>query len=245
MSHRKLKKILFLTVLTLTLLSVNFFADSSVYSQTKPAAQNSNVAAKSVYASIPSGTYTIDPAHSSIAFSVRHMMINNVRGRFTDFTGEIRYDESDVTKSAVEFKAKVASINTDVPARDEHLRKADFFDAEKYPEMSFKSKRIERRGSSGSNGSYVAIGDFTLRGVTKEIALPFKVYGAIKDPRSTRIGIEAATTINRQDYGVSWSRPLDGGGLAVANDVAVELMLEATMRAAAPAKPEAASGNAR
>lgn len=215
-----------------------------VKSQTQNAAQaGGGNATKSAFVSIPGGTYAIDAAHSSIGFTVRHMMLNNVRGRFTDFAGTIVHDDKDITKSSVEFTAKVASINTDVAPRDEHLRRADFFDAVKFPEMTFKSKRVERRGKD----SYVAVGDFTLRGVTKEISLPFKLNGALKETRGGigyRIGVEAATVINRQDYGVSWSRPLDGGGLAVGNDVNVELLLEAVMRQ--PEKPgTTAPGGAR
>ncbi len=238
MPHVRHSRIIPATLLSLTL-AAGLFTLTVVNSQTRTPSQSSNGSAKQSFAAIPSGAYAIDPAHSSINFSIRHMMINNVRGRFNDFAGTILYDDSDITKSSVEFTVKVASINTDVAPRDEHLRKADFFDAAKHPEMTFKSKRIERRGRD----SYVAIGDFTLRGVTKEIALPFKLFGAIKDNRGARIGVEAATTINRQDYGVSWSRTMDGGGLTVANEVTVELMLEAVMRESA--KPGATPSNTR
>ena len=171
---------------------------------------------------IPGGTYRIDPAHSSINFSVRHMMITDVRGRFTDFSGTIRYDERDITRSSVEFSARVASINTDVERRDIHLRSADFFDVERHPEMTFRSTRIERRGSD----QFVATGDFTLRGVTRQVAIPFTLRGAVADPRGARFGVAAHTTINRQDFGVAWSRPAPGGGLVVATEVAITLLLE-------------------
>lgn len=189
------------------------------------------------YAPITSGAYKIDPAHSSINFAVRHMMINEVRGRFTDFAGTITYDDKDVTKSSVEFTAKAASINTDVARRDEHLRTPDFFDAAKYPELIFKSKRVERRGAD----EYVAVGDFTMRGVTKEIAIPFKVWGAVKNPRGTRIGVEARTVLDRRDYGITWGQTLEGGGLAVSNDVRIELLLEATKQEPATAAAPAAN----
>ena len=185
-----------------------------------PAAATASAAP--AFVPIPGGTYRIDPAHSSINFSVRHMMITDVRGRFTDFSGTIRYDDRDITRSSVEFTARVASINTDVERRDTHLRSADYFDAERYPEMTFRSTRIERRG----NEQFVATGDFTLRGVTRQITIPFTLRGAVADPRGARFGIEANTTINRQDFGVAWSRPAPGGGLVVANEVAITLLLE-------------------
>ena len=204
----------------------------AVKSQTSNGQQNSDRGTTRSFTSIPGGTYAIDPGHSSINFAVRHMLINNVRGRFTDFTGAIRYDEQDATRSSVEFTARVASVNTDVARRDEHLRGADFFDAARFPEMTFKSTRIERR--DGAN-AYVAHGNFTLRGVTREVSIPFRILGAVRDARGgTRIGVEAGLTINRQDYGVAWSQALDGGGLVVANDVQIDLALEAIKRDAQP-----------
>ena len=142
-------------------------------------------AAKVTYAPIPAGEYKIDPAHSTIGFAVRHYEINWVNGWFKEFEGTIRYDDKDVTKSSVEFTAKVESIDTGVAARDKHLRTADFFEVEKYPTMTFKSTRVERKGQD-----YVLHGDLTLKGVTKPVQLPFKLTGAIKDPRgNTRVGI--------------------------------------------------------
>src|ERR1044072_6224385 len=113
-------------------------------------------AVKVAYVPIPGGDYKIDPAHSIIGFSIRHLEINWVEGRFKDFAGMIHYDESDVTKSSVEFTAKIESIDTGVEARNKHLRTADFFDVEKYPEMSFKSTKLERKGKD----HYVLHGDF-------------------------------------------------------------------------------------
>jgi len=168
-------------------------------------------------------TYTIDPAHSSINFSVPHLVINVVRGRFTDFAGTIVYDARDVTQSSVQFTAKTASVNTDVPKRDEHLRTPDFFDVAKYPELSFKSTRVEKRGDA-----YECVGTFTLHGVSKEITIPFRLAGPIKDPwGNARIGVGAEITINRQDYGIAFGQTVDGGGLVVGNDVKIELNLEA------------------
>src|ERR1700749_3624600 len=112
-------------------------------------------AAKVTYAPVPSGDYNIDPAHSRIGFAVRHLEINWVEGRFKDFAGTIHYDDKDVTRSSVEFTAQVASVDTEVEARDKHLRTADFFDAEKYPELTFKSTGVERKGKD----AYVLRGD--------------------------------------------------------------------------------------
>lgn len=172
-------------------------------------------------------TYQIDTAHSWIGFSVRHMMVTNVRGRFTDFSGTIVYDEQDITKSSVSVTIKTASINTENADRDRHLRSADFFDVEKHPEITFVSKRIEKRGAG-----YVCIGTLTIRGVSREVAIPFTITGKVKDQRgNTRIGIEASLTINRQDYGVTWNRTLDAGGVVVSNDVKIELDIQAINRA--------------
>jgi polyisoprenoid-binding protein YceI len=189
-------------------------------------------AAKVSYAPIPGGEYKIDPAHSIVGFAIRHLEINWVEGRFKDFNGVVRYDEQDVTKSSVEFTAKIESIDTGVAPRDKHLRTADFFDAEKYPEMTFKSTSVERKGKSG----YVLHGDLTLKGVTKPVALPFTITGAIKDPwGNTRFGIAAQTKINRRDYGITWGKALEGGGFDVGNEVTIDLQLEAVKPAPKPA----------
>lgn len=224
-------------ILILTLVGgASLYTTNTVSSQTRQAARNDARAAKVAYAPIPGGTYAIDPAHSSINFSIRHLLINNVRGRFDDYTGTILYNPDDITQSSVEFTTKVASIDTDIAKRDEHLRTADFFDVAKYPEMAFRSMRIERK----SNDSFVAHGDFTLHGVTKQIAIPFKLFGAVKDPwGGTRMGVEAETTINRQDYGIKWNAPMAEGGFVVANDVQIALTLEAVKQE--PAKTQATS----
>jgi len=186
--------------------------------------QEKNKSAKVNYAPVPTGVYNLDPAHSLIGFAVEHLEINWVEGRFKDFTGTINYDEQDVTKSTVEFKAKIASIDTEVAARDEHLRSADFFEAEKYPEMTFKSTKIEKRG----NDRYVLHGDLTIKGVTKQIEFPFTFTGAVKDPwGGTRFGIEAQTKINRRDFGINYGNALAAGGFDVGSEVTIDLRLEA------------------
>lgn len=189
-------------------------------------------AAKVTYAPIPGGDYTIDPAHSVVGFAIRHYEINWVRGRFKDFKGSIRLDGADVTRSSVEVTAQVASIDTGVAKRDDHLRTADFFEVEKFPEMKFKSTRVERKGPD----DYVLHGDLTLKGVTRAVAIPFSLVGAIKDPRgNTRIGITGETTIDRREFGITWGKPLEQGGVDVGNEVMVELALEAVKAAQQPA----------
>ena len=187
--------------------------------------------AKVSYIPIPAGDYNIDRSHTVIGFSIRHNEITLVSGRFKDFTGAIHYDAKDVTRSAVEFKAKVESIDTGVEARDKHLRTADFFEVEKYPEMTFKSTSVSRKGKG-----YILTGNLTLKGVTKQVSLPFTITGAIKDARgNTRMGIAAQTTIDRRDYGITWGQALPGGGFNVAHDVMIDLQLEALQPAPKPA----------
>jgi polyisoprenoid-binding protein YceI len=148
--------------------------------------------------------YTADAAHSNISFAIPILGgLSQVRGKFTDFTVEIVYDDADVTRSSVTAVIKAASIDTGIERRDAHLRNADFFDVEKYPEITFKSTRIERRGTQ-----LIAHGLFQMHGVAKEIALPFTINGVRKNPDGrTALGVTARATINRRDYGINFSRP--------------------------------------
>ena len=183
------------------------------------------------YLAIPAGDYRLDASHSVIGFSIRHNELALVNGRFKNFAGTIHFDDKDVTKSAVDFSAKVESIDTGVEGRDKHLRTADFFEVEKYPDMTFKTTRVERKGKS-----YVLYGDLTLKGVTKPVTLPFTLTGAIKDGRgNTRIGISAHAKIDRRDFGITWGHALPGGGFDVAHDVMIDLQLEAVQPAPKPA----------
>lgn len=169
--------------------------------------------------------FTIDKTHSSIQFSVSHMVISKVKGEFNDYSGTIIYDQADITKSSIDVIIKVASIDTKDEKRDDHLRNPDFFDAESFPEITFKSKRVEKSGDG-----YVAVGDLTMRGVTKEVSMPFTVAGVITDPwGNTRMGASATLKVNRQDYGVSFSKKLDNGGLLVGDDVDIEIEIETVM----------------
>jgi polyisoprenoid-binding protein YceI len=171
--------------------------------------------------------YTADTAHSNVGFSIPILGgLSHVRGKFTDFTVEIVYDDADVTKSSVNAVIKAASIDTGIERRDQHLRNADFFDVEKFPEITFKSSRIERRGAQ-----YVAHGTFTMHGVSKQIELPFTINGVRKNPDGkTAIGVTARTTISRRDYGITFNRPDNPDFLGDA----VEIELNVVTRAAAP-----------
>ena len=178
-------------------------------------------------------TFVIDGTHSTVGFKVTHLMVSKVRGHFDTFEGAIQLDPADTTKSSVEVSIDVASINTGNDDRDNHLRAPDFFDAEKYPKITFKSTSIEKTGDT----SYIATGDLTIRDTTRKVALPFEMSGPVTDPwGNTRIGIEIEpVTIDRQDYGVSWSKAMDAGGVVVSDDVTLDLAAEAVQQKAATA----------
>jgi len=171
-------------------------------------------------------TYEVDPVHSNVGFSVRHMVISKVIGNFTEFSGTIVFDEKNLTGSSIRGAIKTASINTENEKRDGHLKSADFFDAANHPEINFESRKVEKR----SDG-YVAIGRLTMKGVTKEIEIPFNIVGIVKNPMGkTVMGLEGHLKINRQDYGISWSKTLDNGGLMVSDEVEIELNAEAVKK---------------
>ena len=166
--------------------------------------------------------YVPDMAHTNIGFTVKHMVIATVPGKFGDYTINFIFDEKDLSKSSIKATIKTASINTDNSKRDEHLRSADFFDAEKYPEITFISNKIMKKSDQ-----FIAKGTLTIRGVSKEIELPFKLLGPVQDPwGNTKIGVEAGLTIDRQDYGVSWNKTIDAGGFLVSDEVNIKLDLE-------------------
>jgi len=171
----------------------------------------------------PDETYNIDKGHSEAAFQIRHL-VTKVRGRFTDFEGSIRLDRAKPEASAVTFAVKTASIDTDNPARDKDLRSTNFFDVEKFSEMTFKSTKIASRGKD----QYSVTGALTLHGITKEITLPVSFLGFAKDPwGGERAGFETNVTLNRKDFGIVWNKTLDGGGLLLGDDVQVSINIEA------------------
>lgn len=175
--------------------------------------------------------YKIDPAHSEVSFTIRHML-SSVRGRFTDYSGTINLDPAKMTSSTVELTIKATSIDTAVPDRDKHLRSADFFEVEKYPEITFKSTAIKETGKN----SYSVTGTYSMHGVTKTLTLPVTFLGTAKDPwGGDRAGFEAGTKLNRKDYNINWNKALDNGGVLLGDEVTINISVEA-----AKAKPEAA-----
>lgn len=181
-----------------------------------------------------STTWTIDPNHSTAAFSVRHMMINNVRGEFSKLTGTLALDSKDITRSTVEASIDAATVNTHVEARDNDLRSSDFFDVAKYPTLSFKSTKVEQV----SPGKLRVTGDLTMHGVTRPVVLDVDGPSPeIKDPfGNTRIGLSASTRVNRKDWGLMYNRLLESGGMVVGEEIAITLELEFVKKAPAPTK---------
>jgi polyisoprenoid-binding protein YceI len=169
--------------------------------------------------------YTLDKAHSSVGFSITHMMVSKTTGGFDDMEGLVQFDPNDLANSRFDVTIKAASINTKNEQRDGHLRGADFFEVQKYPLIVFKSKKIVKK----SRDSYIVIGDLTMKAVTKEVKLPVKVSGPVKDPMGGGqvLGLESHFIINRQDYGVNWNKALDNGGVVIGNDVDVSVSIEA------------------
>jgi polyisoprenoid-binding protein YceI len=186
------------------------------------------VAALLAFASLPALAQTtawqVDPNHTAAQFSVKHLGVSTVRGAFTKTTGQVQLDEKDISKSQVEITVDTTTLDTRNENRDKDVKSANFLDVATYPTMTFKSKRITSAGS----GKWKLIGDLTLHGVTREVT--FDVDGptpAIKDPwGNLRRGASASTTINRQDFGVSYNKTLDTGGLVVANDVQITIDIE-------------------
>lgn len=170
------------------------------------------------------GTYQIDPAHSSAQFSIRHLMISNVRGEFTRMTGTIVFDKEDPANSKVDVNIDVSSINTREAQRDTHLKSADFFDAEKFPEIVYRSKEV-----IAGHGDLKVRGDLTIRGVTREVILD--VEGPTpesKDPwGNQRIGASATAKLNRKDFGLTWNAALETGGFMVGDEVKITLDIQA------------------
>jgi polyisoprenoid-binding protein YceI len=169
-------------------------------------------------------TWKIDTSHSNVGFTVRHMMMLKVHGRFGKWDGKITLDEADPTRSSVAVSVDVASIDTNEAKRDGHLRSADFFDVEKFPKLTFESKRVTALGG----GELEVAGDLTLHGVTKEVVLKAAQVGKGKDPwGNERIAFEATTSINRSDFGLKWNQALETGGVLVSEKVDITLEVQA------------------
>jgi polyisoprenoid-binding protein YceI len=169
-------------------------------------------------------TWKIDPVHSVVEFRVRHLMISSVRGHFTGVSGSLTYNEADAAHSQIEASIDAASIDTRDPQRDTHLKSADFFDVEKFPALTFRSSRINRR----SDGTLTVSGPLTIHGVTQDTELVVEgPTPPVKDPwGNERIGITASTKINRSHYGLNFNVALETGGVMVGEEVAITLELE-------------------
>ena len=172
-------------------------------------------------------TWNIDPDHSSVGFSIRHLMVSNVKGNFDRFSGTVDLDDKNITASKVTATIDASSIDTRVQKRDDHLRSPDFFDVAKYPEISFVSKRWSR----AANGKLKVSGDLTMHGVTRTVVLDVAPFSKeTRDPwGNTRRGTTAKTTINRKDFGIDWNKSLDTGGLMIGDQVEITLEIEMTL----------------
>ena len=173
--------------------------------------------------SVQAADWNLDPVHSAIEFSVRHLAISKIKGKFNKFDAKMVFDGKAVENGSAEFTIQVASIDTDNEKRDTHLKSSDFFAVEENPTITFKSKKV----TAVKDGKFQIVGDMTMRGVTKEVTFDCELHGVVTGPGgNTRAGFSAETTINRHDFGVSWSKTLDAGGLIVGNDVKLTLELE-------------------
>ena len=173
--------------------------------------------------------WNIDSTHSGINFSIRHMVVSKVRGRFAKYSGAVELDEDDLTRSTVKATIDASSVDTGTQQRDDHLRSADFFDVEKFPELRFESQRIEKL----SQERYRLVGDLTIRGVTRGIALDVEYGGRAKDPwGNERIGFVARGELDRKAFGLGWNQVLEAGGVLVGDRVEIELEVQAVKAAA-------------
>ena len=175
-------------------------------------------------------SWKIDPSHSEVTFSVRHMMISNVRGRFEKFTGVVDFNESDPAQSIIDVQIESASISTRDDQRDAHLRSPDFLDAERYPVLTFKSTRVEPLDEQRAR----LYGDLTIKGIARQVVLDVEYSGMSKSPwGTTSAGFTASTRINRKDWGLEWNVALETGGWLVGDEIKIDLELEIIQQAEA------------
>ncbi len=186
--------------------------------------------AMALQAGAASTTWQIDPQHTAAQFAVKHLMISTVRGEFKGVTCMVVWDDKDVTKSTVDVTIDAKTVNTGEEKRDQHLKSPDFFDVEKFPTITFKSKKVEADGT----GKLKITGDLTIHGVTKETVLDVEGPTApVTDPwKNTRVAATATTKVNRQDFGVKWNANMDGGGVVVGDTVTITIDLEMVKQAA-------------
>ena len=180
--------------------------------------------------STTTNNWTIDTVHSGINFSIRHMVVSKVRGRFAKFGGSLAIDDGDLTRSTIEATIDTGSIDTGTPQRDTHLRSPDFFDVERFPEIKFRSARIEKV----ADDRFRVTGPLTIRDVTREVSLDVEYGGRAKDPwGNDRIGFVAKATFDRKDFGLGWNQVLEAGGVLVGDRVEIDLEVQGVRAAAA------------
>jgi polyisoprenoid-binding protein YceI len=170
-------------------------------------------------------TWTIDKSHSKVGFNVIHMAVSEVEGKFNEFDGTIISKSEDFNGAEVSFAAKTTSIDTDNERRDTHLKSPDFFEAEKFPEITFKGNLLKKEGK------YKLVGDFTMKGVTKKVEFDVTYGGSITTERGSKAGFKLSGSINRQEYGLSWNNKLTGGELAVSDNVELIVKIELNKKA--------------
>lgn len=177
--------------------------------------------------------WDVDPSHGRVTFGVRHLMISDVEGRFKKFSGAVSFDEKDLTKSSVDVELDPASVDTGEPKRDEHLKSPEFFDTAKFPKMTFKSTKVEKKGKQ-----LLVTGDLTLHGITKPVTLTVDGTGAeVKDPfGGTRTAFKATGKLNREDFGLKWNKALEAGGVVVGTEIAIGIEVELVKKVDAGAK---------
>jgi polyisoprenoid-binding protein YceI len=172
--------------------------------------------------------WNFDTTHSSVNFHVRHLMVSKVHGRFASWSGNLVFDPEDPTRSSVEVVIDAGSVDTKEPKRDEHLRSPDFFDVEKYPQLTFKSTKVDKT----SDDTLDVHGDLTIHGVTRPVVLTVEIGGVAKDPwGGTRAGFSAKTSISRKDFGLTWNVALETGGILVGDKIDIGLEIEAIQAA--------------
>jgi polyisoprenoid-binding protein YceI len=178
-------------------------------------------------ANATASTWNIDPTHSLVEFSAKHMMITSVKGRFGEVRGTLTIDEARPERSVVDVEIAAAGIDTRVEQRDAHLRSADFLDVENHPSITFRSRRVE--GAATREGDeFRVVGDLTIRGTTREVTLDASYDGRGKDPwGGERVSFSARTKVDRRDFGLTWNQALEAGGILVGNDVRIEIEVQA------------------
>lgn len=176
-------------------------------------------------------TWAIDTSHSSVGFTVRHLVISKVHGQFTRWTGDLHLDPANLPASSVNVTIEAASIDTREPQRDGHLKSADFFNVEQYPHLTFKSTDV----AVGANNTFTVTGELTIAGTTKPVTLEVESLGGAKDPwGNQRVGYSARTTIDRREFGLTYNQALEAGGVLVGEKVEITIEIQAIAQAAAP-----------